>query len=80
MGLHPFHDSGGLGGTATGIRSMKGRSILFVGQIINKQGNIHITNRTSIFCPKLDGRIVRDHIFSSISRDMVIDTHLQGLE
>ena len=78
--LHSFHNSSRLGSASAGILCGKTVSVLFIGQIIDEQGNIHIFYKSSILRTKLLGSNVCDHVLSAISCNMVINTQLQGIE
>ena len=47
--LHAFYNAGGLRGTSAGILCGKAVGIFFIRQIVDKQRNIYIFNKTSVF-------------------------------
>ena len=75
--FYPLHDTGGLRGTSAGILRRKRRGILFIGQIINKKGNISIPDCPSLLCPQLHCCLLRNHKFPAVSCNMVINSHLK---
>ena len=66
--FHAFDDSGSLGSASAGILCGKTTGVLFIGQVIDKQGNIHILYETAILGAELLGSIVRNDIFPAISQ------------
>ena len=57
----------------------KQRVSFFVGQIVDKQGDVHILDASAVLCPQLHGSGISDDIFPSIPGHMVVDAGLQCL-
>ena len=76
--LNAFQHACSLGGASAGIRRGKVFRVLAVGQVIDKQGNVSVANRSPLLCPKLHRGLIRQDKFPSIPRDMVIHAHLQS--
>lgn len=53
--------------------------ILFIGQVIDKKGNIYVFNEPSVFGTELDSGIICEHIFSSIAWDVIVDAQFQSI-
>ena len=51
-----------------------------VGQVLDEQGDVHLADRTPILSPELEGGAVGDHILPSISKDVIVHTHLESLQ
>ena len=79
-GFHALNDPGCLRGTAAGILCWETAGVFFVRKIIDKKGNIHILNKSSVFWTKLQGGTVCDYIFSAVSRYMIINAQLKGIK
>ena len=72
-----FDDISGLRSTSTGIFRIKGMGILVVRQIIDKERNVCVFDASTVLGTDLYCVISGDHIFSSVSRNMVIDTQFE---
>ena len=79
-GLPALDDPGRLGGAAAGVRRGEAAGILFIGQVVDEQGNVHVVDAAPILGPQFEGRIVRDHILPAVPGNVVVDAQLQGLE
>ena len=66
-----------LGSTPAGILRIKGYRIFPVWQVMDKHGNIHVTDASSILGTDLHCCIVRDDILPAIPCNVVIDTCLK---
>lgn len=60
-------------------RVEKTMGILFIGQVIDKKGNIYVFNEPSVFGTELDSGIICEHIFSSIAWDVIVDAQFQSI-
>ena len=48
-------------------------------QIVDKQGDVDITDAASVLCPQFNGRTVRNDVFPAVTGDMIVHTGLQSL-
>ena len=71
-----FDDPGRLGGAAAGIFRIKGFGVFAVRQIVDKHGNICFFNASAVFRTDFQRAVIRDHIFSAVSGDMIINPQL----
>ena len=76
-GFHSLDNAGSLRRTSTGIFRIKGMGILVVRQIIDKERNVCVFDASTVLGTDLYCVISGDHIFSSVSRNMVIDTQFE---
>ena len=74
--FHSFDDIGCLGGAAAGIFCIKGFGVFAVRQIVDKHGNICFFDTSSVFRADFQRAVIRDHIFSAVSGDMIINPQL----
>ena len=78
--FHCFHNVCSLRRTSAGILCIKMSGIFSIWQIIDKHGNVRFFDTSSVFCAKLDCCGISDHIFSSITCNMIVHAKLQRLQ
>ena len=78
--LNAFHHGSRLGGGTAGILGGKFLRVFFIGQIIDKQGNIHIPDGPAVLRPQLQRRLLSDNEFPSVSFYMIVHAHLDSLK
>ena len=78
--LNALHHVRCLGGAPAGILGTESHRVLAVGEVVDEHGDIRLLDAPPVLGTDLHRRIVRDHILSPVSRDMVIDAQLQRFQ
>ncbi len=74
------HHAGGLGGAAAGVLGGEMDSVLSVGQVVDKHGDVGVPDAPPVLGTDLDRCAVGDDILPPIPGDVVVHPQLQGLE
>ena len=78
--LNALHHVRRLGGTPAGVLGTEPHRVLAVGKVVDEHGDIRLLDAPPVLGTDLHRRIVRDHILSPVSRDMVIDAQFQRFQ
>ena len=78
--LQALHHIGRLGGAAASVLGGEVNGVLAVGQVVDEEGDVGVTDAPPILRPDFYRSRIGDDIFPAISGNMGVDPQLQSLE